>query len=132
MKIRAILSCLTICALSILPAIGQDNVRLTVSVSSSDGAPVRDLTKTDFTVTDAGKSRTIETFVSPAQTPATPPQLGPGQFTNAPDVSKSGAIFVVLDTIHTRYLDERDMRAMILKFMGRAAEAETCRNPGHP
>ncbi len=124
MKIRAILFCLTICALSGFPAIAQDNVRLTVAVSSADGVPARDLAKTDFTVTDAGKSRTIETFVSPAQTPAAPPQMGPGQFTNAADVTKSGAIFVVLDTIHTRYLDERDMRGMILKFMGRAAESK--------
>jgi hypothetical protein len=30
----------------------------------------------------------------------------------------------VLDTIHTRYIDERDMREMILKFLGRAAQAK--------
>lgn len=124
MRIGITLFCLTICALSTLPAIAQDNVRLTVSVSSGDGAPVRDLKKTDFIVEDAGKPRTVETFVAPAQIPATPPQLGPGQFTNAPDVTQSGAVFVVLDTIHTRYLDERDVRGMILKFMGRAAESK--------
>ncbi len=99
-------------------------MRLTVSVSSGDGAPVRDLKKTDFTVQDAGKPRTIRQFRRTAQMPAAPPQLGPGQFTNAPDVTQSGAIFVVLDTIHTRYLDERDMRGMILKFMARAAESK--------
>ena len=64
--------------------------------------------------------------------PAAPPQPAIGQFTNAPDVTESGAIFVVLDTIHTRYLDERDMRGMILKFMARAAESQTCRNARHP
>src|ERR1035441_9112852 len=124
MKIRAILFCLTICALSALPAIAQDNVRLVVSVTSGDGAPVRDLKKTDFTVQDAGKPRTIDNFVAPAAMPAAPPQQGAGQFTNAPDVTHSGAIFVVLDTIHTRYLDERDVRGMILKFMARAAESK--------
>jgi VWFA-related protein len=124
MKIRAILFCLTICALSVLPAIAQDNVRLIVSVTSGDGAPVRDLKKTDFTVTDIGKPRSIENFVAPAAMPAAPPQQEASQFTNAPDVTHSGAIFVVLDTIHTRYLDERDVRGMILKFMARAAESK--------
>ncbi len=124
MRIRAILFCLTICALSIFPAIAQNNVRLTVSVASADGAPVRDLKKTDFTVQDAGKPQTIDYFVAPAETPAAPPPQPAGQFTNAPDVTQSGAIFIVLDTIHTRYLDERDMRGMILKFMARAAESK--------
>jgi VWFA-related protein len=124
MKIRAILFFLTICVLSALPVIAQDNVHLTVSVASGDGTPVRDLKKTDFTVQDAGKSQTIETFVAPAPMPSAPPQPAIGQFTNAPDVTESGAIFVVLDTIHTRYLDERDMRGMILKFMARAAESK--------
>ena len=124
MKIRAILFFLTICVLSALPVIAQDNVHLTVSVASGDGTPVRDLKKTDFTVQDAGKPQTIETFVAPAPMPSAPPQPAIGQFTNAPDITESGAIFVVLDTIHTRYIEERDMREMILKFLGRAAQAK--------
>jgi VWFA-related protein len=124
MKIRAILASLTLCVLPVLPAVAQDNERLTVSVSVSDGSPVRDLKKADFTVTDSGKPRTIETFVAPAQAPSAPPRLGPSQFTNAPDESQSAAIFVVLDTIHTRYVEERDMRAVILKFMAQAAESK--------
>src|ERR1019366_4025858 len=124
MKIRAILFFLTICVLSALPVIAQDNVHLTVSVASGDGTPVRDQKKTDFTVQDAGKPQTIETFVAPAPMPSAPPQPAIGQFTNAPDITESGAIFVVLDTIHTRYLDERDMRGMIVKFMARAAESK--------
>ena len=124
MKNRAILVFLASCVFSAFPAAAQDNVRLTVSVASGDGAPVRDLKKTDFAVQDAGKPRTIENFVPPGQAPAAPPQLDPGQFANAPDVTESGAIFVVLDTIHTRYVDERDMRGMILKFMARAAQSK--------
>jgi hypothetical protein len=124
MKIRVILLFLVIGALSALPAIAQDNVRLTLSVSSGGGVPVRDLKKADFTVQDAGKPQAIENFLAPALIPAAPPQPTPGQFTNAPDVSESGAIFVVLDTIHTRYIEERDMREMILKFLGRAAQAK--------
>ncbi len=123
MRIRAIVFCLTVCALSTFPMVAQNNVRLTVSVSSADGAPVRDAKKTDFAVQAEGKPQTIDTFVAASETPAAPP-LEAGQFTNAPDVTQSGAIFVVLDTIHTRYLDERDMRAMILKFMGRAAQSK--------
>ena len=123
MKIRAIVFYLSVCALSTFPVVAQNNVRLTVSVTSADGAPVRDAKKTDFAVQTEGKPQTIDTFVSASETPAAPPQQA-GQFTNAPDVTESGAIFVVLDTIHTRYLDERDMRAMILKFMGRAAQSK--------
>jgi VWFA-related protein len=123
MKIRAIVFCLTVCALSTFPVVAQNNVRLTVSVASGDGAPVRDLKEADFAVQAEGKPQTIDTFVAASETPAAPPQQA-GQFTNAPDVTESGAIFVVLDTIHTRYLDERDMRAMILKFMGRAAQSK--------
>ena len=124
MKSRAILLLLTFGVLSALPAIAQDSVRLTVSVSSGGGAPVRDLKKTDFTVQDAGKPQAIENFNASAPMPAAPPQPTPGQFTNAPDATESGAIFVVLDTIHTRYIEERDMREMILKFLGRAAQAK--------
>jgi VWFA-related protein len=109
---------------SVLPVGAQSNVRLTVAVSTADKAPIRDLSKSDFTVQDAGKPRTIDDFAGPAAVPAAPPQLQPDQFTNAPDVTHSGAIFVVLDTIHTRYIDERDMRGMILKFMARAAESK--------
>ena len=52
------------------------------------------------------------------------PQLGANEYSNAPNAGEAGAIFVVLDTIHTRYVDERDMREMILKFLGRAAQAK--------
>ncbi len=54
-----------------------------------------------------------------------PPQLQPNEFSNQPDFREtSGAIFVVLDTIHTRYIDERDERVLILKFLGQAAQAK--------
>jgi VWFA-related protein len=108
-----------------LPLAAQDNIRLTVSVTTADSSPVRDLKKTDFSLQDAGKPRPIDSFSSPSQKPAAPPQLGVNQYTNIPDFTESsGAIFVVLDTIHTRYLDERDIRAMVLKFLARAAQAK--------
>jgi len=113
---------LSLCLSLVLPGFAQDNVRLTVSVTGSDGSPVLDLKQTDFSLQDAGKPRTIESFVSP-QTPVVAPQLGTNEYSNAPDVSQSGAIFVVLDTIHTRYIEERNVREMILKFLGHAAQA---------
>ena len=108
-----------------LPLAAQDNVRLTVSVTTADSSPVRDLKKTDFSLQDAGKPRPIDSFSSPSQKPAALPQLGANQYTNIPDFTESsGAIFVVLDTIHTRYVDERDIRGMILKFLARASQAK--------
>jgi VWFA-related protein len=124
LNIRVALISLTVWGVSALPVVAQSNVRLTVAVSTADKTPIRDLSKGDFSVQDVGKSRAIENFAGPRQVPSAPPQLQPDQFTNAPDVTHSGAIFVVLDTIHTRYIDERDMRGMILKFMGRAAESK--------
>jgi VWFA-related protein len=123
MRIQTVVASLALGGSLALSVAAQNSVRLTVSVSNGDGLPAGDLKQTDFSVQDGGKPRTIETFVSP-QEPVVAPQLQANQYSNAPDASQSGAIFVVLDTIHTRYLEERDMREMILKFMGRAAQAK--------
>jgi VWFA-related protein len=104
-------------------ATGQDSVRVTVSVVGNN-VPVTNLAKGDFSVQDSGKPRTVDGFEGPSSYAAKPPQLGPNEFSNAPDVSQSGAIFVVLDTIDTRYIDERDLREMILKFLGKASQSK--------
>jgi len=106
----------------VLPGIAQDEVRLTVSATGGNGSPVLDLKQSDFSLLDAGKPRTIDGFISP-QASVIAPQLGTNEYSNACDASQSATIFVVLDTIHTRFAEERDMREMILKFMGRAAQA---------
>src|SRR5271166_6481824 len=123
MRIRRFLLCVSVVLLLAHCGFAQDNVRLTVTVTGSDGAPVRDLKKADFSLQDAGKPRTIDTFVSPLTSLAAP-QLEANEYSNAPIAGEAGAIFVVLDTIHTRYIDERDMRELILKFLGRAAQAK--------
>ena len=105
------------------PVFAQENNRVTVAVTAADGSPIRDLKKADFSLQEAGKPRTLDTFVSP-QTPVVAPQLGANEYSNAPNPGEAGAIFVVLDTIHTRFLDERDMREMILRFLGRAAQGK--------
>jgi len=115
------LACMSLGSLSS----AQDNVVVTVSATAADNSPLMTLGKPDFTVQEAGKSRAITVFVGPEAKPAAPPQLQPNEFSNQPDFREtSGAIFVVLDTIHTRYIDEKDVRQEILKFLGRAAQAK--------
>lgn len=105
-------------------AVSQD-VRVTVTTTDQAGAPLANLTKSDFSLQESGKPRAITTFAGPATKLAAPPQLQQNEFSNFPDFREtSGSIFVVLDTIHTRYIDERDYRVMILKFLGKAAQAK--------
>ncbi len=101
----------------------QNNVNLTVVVTGSNGAPMLDLNKNNFSLLDSGKPRTIDSFRALTAASAVP-AMQANEFTNAPDAGESGAIFVVLDTVHTRYLDERDIRDSILKFLARAAQAK--------
>ena len=121
-----VILCIVSTCLSVgIPLPAQDNVEVTVSATSADNAPLLTLGKPDFTVQDSGKPRAITTFVGPQAKPAAPPPLQPNEFSNLPDFREaSGAIFVVLDTIDTRYLDERDERPLILKFLGKAAQAK--------
>jgi VWFA-related protein len=111
---------------SVLPStFAQDRVRLTVTATSAGNAPVLNLAKTDFAVQDSGKQRTVITFAGPESKDSAPPPLQANEFSNIPDFREtSGAIFVVFDTIDTRYLDERDARQMVLKFLARAAQAK--------
>jgi VWFA-related protein len=129
MKVSRTFPRVLILALSVLsiafPAYSQDTVRVTVSATDQAGAPLMTLTKPDFSLQDSGKPRTVTTFAGPEAKPPAPPQLQPNEFSNVPDSREtSGAIFVVLDTIDTRALDERDYRVMILKFLGKAAQAK--------
>lgn len=117
---------LTLSLLAIaVPANSQDTIRITVSATDQAGAPLMTLAKPDFSIQESGKARAITTFAGPGAKPAAPPQLQPNEFSNVPDSREtSGAIFVVLDTIDTRAVDERDERVMILKFLGKAAQAK--------
>ena len=123
MRIPTLFALLIVCGALAVPLAAQNEVRLTVSVPGLDDAPVLDLKKTDFSVRDAGKPRTIDSFVSP-QTPLPARKLEANEYSNAPNASESGSVFIVLDTIDTRYVDERDLRELILKFLARAAEAK--------
>ncbi len=105
--------------------VAQDTVRLAVSAAAQGGASVTDLTKADFAVKDSGKPRTLANFTAPKPNPTASQKLQPNEFSNYPDPREAnGAIFVVLDIIHTRFVDERDVRVQILKFMASAAQAK--------
>lgn len=108
------------------PSRAQDNVVVTVSATGApDNSPLMTLGKPDFTVQESGEPRVITTFAGPEAKPLAPPQLQPNEFSNLPDFREtSGAVFVVLDTISTRYVDERDSRQLILKFLAKAAQAK--------
>ncbi len=129
MKFRCVLGwariVLFVAPLFLISANAQDNVRLTVSATDPSGAPVMTLAKPDFSVQDVGKPQGITDFIGPDAKAAAPPSLQPNEFSNVPDFREtSGAIFVVFDTIHTRYVDERDARTQVLKFLGKAAQAK--------
>ncbi|HZD32015.1 MAG TPA: hypothetical protein VE779_10195, partial [Candidatus Angelobacter sp.] len=82
-----------------------------------------DLAKPNFSVQEVGKPQVLSTFSGPATMSA--PKLAANEFSSVPDFRESsGAVFVVFDTIHTRYIDERDERAMVLKFLAKAAQAK--------
>jgi len=103
----------------------QESMSVTISAATPTGAPETGLTKTDFKVQDSGKERTITSFVGPHPHAAAPAKLPPNEFSNIPDVrDTSGAVFVVLDTVHTLYIDEGETRAQILKFLANAAQAK--------
>lgn len=121
-----VVSCIiSSCMSAVIPMVAQDSVVVTVSATGAGDTPLMTLGKPNFTVQESGKPRAIATFVGPEAKPAAPPQLQPNEFSNQPDfLETSGAIFVVLDTIDTRYLDERDSRQLILKFLGKAAQAK--------
>jgi VWFA-related protein len=106
--------------------LAQDNVRATVSATTAgaENAPVVNLTQPDFSVQELGKTQTITSFTGPSATTAGA-TLGRNEYSNIPSFREtSGAVFVVLDTIHTRYRDERDERGLVLKFLAKAAQAK--------
>jgi VWFA-related protein len=107
-----------------ISAVAEDTVRATVSATKG-GTPVSNLTLADFGVKDSGKPRTVTAFTAPTLKAAVPERLQANEFSDISDARETGgAIFVVLDTIHTRYEDERDARIQILKFLAKAAQSK--------
>jgi VWFA-related protein len=116
---------LTLSSQVLFAAIAQSNLTVTVSATGPGNTPLLNLTQPDFSIQDGGKASAIASFAGPNIKSPTPPQLQPNEFSNIPDFRESsGAIFVIFDTIHTRYMDERDARTEVLRFLGKAAQAK--------
>lgn len=96
------------------PAEGK--VRLGVVVTDEHGAPIRDLTSKDFVVEGQGKAQSWQ--VESVASPSTGTDLAAGEFTNREGIAKGrGLIVIVLDTIHTRWADEKYLRPAIVKYL---------------
>ncbi len=100
-------------ALSVLAA-AQAPVNVPVAVTDSAGKPVTDLTKDDFVIERGGQAAALSTPV--AAQPA-----APGKVTAA---ETRGLVVLVLDTIHTRYVDEREIRQQLLTYLQTAAQKQ--------
>ena len=93
-------------------AFAQSDLRLGIVVTDDKGAPVTDLKPGDIAVEAAGKLGEMQTL--PARDTTVAPS---GEMTNRNTaVLGRGLVIVMLDTMHTRYLDERELRPAIAKY----------------
>ena len=70
-----------------------------VSVTDSDGQPVRGLKKSDFTIAENGKPQPIHSFVESDQLPSEaeePLEFEPGVYTNSHAVPENGPVNILL------------------------------------
>ena len=124
-SLLVVLCIVSTCLFAGVSLLAQDSITVTVSATGPADTPLLTLGKPLFTVQESGKARTITTFVGPETKPAAPPRLQPNEISNLPDFREtSGAVVVVLDTIHTRHIDEGDTRQEILAFMAKAAQSK--------
>jgi VWFA-related protein len=94
----------------------EGKVRIAVVVTDEHGAPIRDLTAKNFVIENHGKAQTWQ--IEMAATPSAPVERQAGDFTNRDDISKGrGLIVIVLDTLHTRWTDEKYLRPEIVKYL---------------
>jgi VWFA-related protein len=95
-------------------------IHLAVVVTDEHGAPIRDLASKDFNVESGGKSQAGQ--VRDAAPAAEPIVLSDGEFTDRNNPVKGrGLVVIVVDTIHTRWLDEKELRPMITTYLAECA-----------
>jgi len=104
-------------------------VLVDVVVTDKQGKPVSGLKAEDFTIEEKGKKQKIAVFQTPeeAQQQNTPPQLGPGLYTNRPEFRSPGGPLTVLllDAANTPFQDQAYSRQQMLKYVSQRAKPGT-------
>jgi VWFA-related protein len=96
------------------------NLQFGAVVTDASGTAIHDVTTKDLTIEIQKKTQPGQVQpISPVTAIVDP---APGEFTNRSNaVTGRGLVMLVIDTIHTRWLDERDLRPEITKYLASCA-----------
>lgn len=96
-------------------------VLVDVVVTDKQGKPVSGLKPADFTVQEKGKTQKVAFFSTPEQAinQNTPPELGPGIYSNKPEFRSAGGpiTILLLDAVNTPFRDQAYSRLQMLKYV---------------
>jgi len=104
------------------PNPGDGKLQFGAVITDANGAPIRDVTDKDLTIEIQKKPQPGQVQAIPAVTAIVEPAAG--EFTNRNNATTGrGLVILVVDTIHTRWLDERDLRPVIAKYLAACASS---------
>jgi len=96
-------------------------VLVDVVVTDKQGKPVNGLKPENFTVQEKGKTQKVAFFTTPeeAMKQNSPPQLGPGIYSNKPEFRSAGGPVTVLllDAVNTPFRDQAYARLQMLRVL---------------